>query len=109
MELEAILNLNEERDYFKFDQIIKDSEDAENAAKELRNNWKLGYDPIPDIAEMLEDKGYKVIEIDAPDGFDGMKANIGKNQAIVLKNKEVIYDASHSEISAKAIENLLSA
>ena len=30
-------------------------------------------------------------------------------QAIVLKNKEVIYDASHSEISAKAIENLLSA
>lgn len=30
-------------------------------------------------------------------------------QAIVLKNKEVIYDATHSEISAKAIENLLSA
>lgn len=30
-------------------------------------------------------------------------------QAIVLKNKEVIYDASHSEISAKAIENLISA
>lgn len=29
-------------------------------------------------------------------------------QAIVLKNKEVIYDASHSEISAKAIENLIS-
>lgn len=29
-------------------------------------------------------------------------------QAIVLKNKEVICDASHSEISAKAIENLLS-
>ena len=29
-------------------------------------------------------------------------------QAIVLRNKEVIYDASHSEISAKAIENLLS-
>ena len=29
-------------------------------------------------------------------------------QAIVLKNKEVIYDASHSEISAKSIENLLS-
>lgn len=88
LELEAILNLNEERDYFKFDQIIKDSEDAENAAKELRNNWKLGYDPIPDIAEMLEDKGYKVIEIDAPDGFDGMKANIGKNQAIVLKKSK---------------------
>ncbi len=29
-------------------------------------------------------------------------------QAIVLKNKEVIYDASHSEIRAKSIENLLS-
>jgi bacillithiol system protein YtxJ len=29
-------------------------------------------------------------------------------QAIVLKNKEVIYDATHSEISAKEIENILS-
>jgi len=27
------------------------------AAKELRNQWNLGYDPIPDVVEMLEDKG----------------------------------------------------
>jgi hypothetical protein len=39
------------------------------AAKELRKKWKLGYDPIPDVVEMLEDKGYKVIEIDAPRWF----------------------------------------
>ncbi len=34
---------------------------------------------------MLEDKGYKVIELDAPDGFDGMKADVDGKKIIVLK------------------------
>ena len=44
-----------------------------------------------------------LIEINFPTIYQILEASIS-----VLKNKEVIYDASHSEISAKAIENLLS-
>ncbi len=84
-ELEEILNLNEESDYFVFEPVIKNVDDAEEAAKQLRSKWKLGYDPIPDVVEMLEDKGYKVIDIDAPEGFDGMKASISDRKVIVLK------------------------
>lgn len=84
-ELEEILHLNEKNDYFVFDSVIKTAEDAEEAAKQLRSKWKLGYDPIPDVVEMLEDKGYKVIDIDAPEGFDGMKASIADRKVIVLK------------------------
>ncbi len=84
-ELEEILNLNEKSDYFVFDQVIKTAEDADAAAKQLRTSWKLGYDPIPDVVEMLEDKGYKVIDLEAPEGFDGMKASIAKKKVIVLK------------------------
>ncbi len=89
-ELEEILNLNEKNDYFVFESIIKTPEDAEEAAKQLRSNWKLGYDPIPDVVEMLEDKGYKVIDIDAPEGFDGMKASIADRKVIVLKKTKDI-------------------
>ena len=89
-ELEEILHLNEKNDYFVFDRIIKSPKDAEDAANQLRNEWNLGYDPIPDVVEMLEDKGYKVIDIDAPEGFDGMKAVILDHKVIVLKKSKDI-------------------
>jgi transcriptional regulator with XRE-family HTH domain len=85
LELEKVLNLDEKPEYFIYEKVIQNADDAEEAAKELRERWKLGYNPIPDVVEMLEDKGYKVIEIDAPDGFDGMKADIAGEKAIVLK------------------------
>jgi Zn-dependent peptidase ImmA (M78 family)/DNA-binding XRE family transcriptional regulator len=89
-ELEEILQLQEEPEYFFYQNEIHTQEDAENAAKDLRNKWKLGYDPIPDVVEMLEDKGYRVIDIDAPNGFDGMKASVAEKKVIVLnKIKEL--------------------
>lgn len=88
LELEEVLNFDEKLEYFIYDKLIENAEDAEVAAKELRKKWKLGYDPIPDVVEMLEDKGYKVIEIDAPDGFDGMKADINGKKVIVLRKNQ---------------------
>ncbi len=85
LELEHLINPSEKEEYFSYDKVIENADDAETAAKKLREVWKLGYDPIPDVVEMLEDKGYKVIELDAPDGFDGMKADVGGKKIIVLK------------------------
>lgn len=84
-ELEDVLQLNEKNDYFDFKKVVSTANDAEDAAKELRSSWQLGYDPIPDVVEMLEDKGYKVIDIATGDGFDGMKANVGDKKIIVLR------------------------
>ena len=85
LELEHLINPNEKPEYLTYDKIIENADDAETAAKKLREVWSLGYDPIPDVVEMLEDKGYKVIELDAPDGFDGMKAEVDGKKLIVLK------------------------
>jgi Zn-dependent peptidase ImmA (M78 family)/DNA-binding XRE family transcriptional regulator len=49
-------------------------EDAELAADALRSLWKLGIDPIPFMAELLEDKGVKVIALDLPENVSGSKA-----------------------------------
>lgn len=49
-------------------------EDAEQAADALRRLWNLGIDPIPFMAEMLEDKGVKVIALDLPENVSGSKA-----------------------------------
>ena len=85
LELEHLMSPVEKPEYFVCDKVIENADDAETAAKKLREVWKLGYDPIPDVVEMLEDKGYKVIELDAPDGFDGMKADVDGKKIIVLK------------------------
>ncbi len=85
LELESLINLKEEIPYFSYPSTIKNVVDAEYAAKKLRKDWNLGYDPIPDVVKMLEDKGYKVIEIDAPESFDGFKAKTNGKKVIVLK------------------------
>lgn len=88
LELEHLINPQERPEYFSYHKIISTADDAEEAAKELRSQWRLGYAPIPDVVEMLEDKGYKVIELEAPDGFDGMKADVNGIKVIVLKKSK---------------------
>jgi Zn-dependent peptidase ImmA (M78 family)/DNA-binding XRE family transcriptional regulator len=85
LELECTANFQDEAEYFEFYKNISSVEDAEDAARELRNQWNLGYDPIPDVVEMLEDKGYIVIEVEASQGFDGMRADANGKKIIVLR------------------------
>jgi Zn-dependent peptidase ImmA (M78 family)/DNA-binding XRE family transcriptional regulator len=87
-ELEDVLQLEEKPEYFEYDTVIENADGAEEAAKQLRKSWKLGYDPIPDVVETLEDKGYRIIELDAPEGFDGMRADAGGRKVIVLRKND---------------------
>lgn len=84
-DLKRWLTLQESLEYFEYDQAIFSEDDAENAAKELRKQWNLGYDPIPDVVKMLEDKGYLVIKVDASKDFDGMKAEVNNKKIVVLR------------------------
>lgn len=59
---------------------IKRVEDAEQAAESLRRLWKLGIDPIPVMAELLEDKGVKVITLDLPMNVSGSKAFVQRHK-----------------------------
>jgi transcriptional regulator with XRE-family HTH domain len=109
LELEQIINIQESQEYFVYSKIIVNEDDAENAAKELRKKWDLGYDPITDVVKMLEDKGYVVIEVEASKDFDGMKAETANKKVVVLRhddNKDVVrkrftalHELSHLSLS----------
>jgi Zn-dependent peptidase ImmA (M78 family) len=45
--------------------------DAEKLAEEVRDKWELGLDPIPNMTELLEEKGLKVLTTDIPDRVSG--------------------------------------
>lgn len=85
VELEDVLQLNELQQYFEYKGIVATSDDAESAAEKLRTQWNLGYDPIPDVVKMLEDKGYHVIEIEASEDFDGLKCIADGKKVIALR------------------------
>src|ERR1700720_4212662 len=37
--------------------------DAENAARAVRTHWDLGIDPIPNLSELLEERGIKILSV----------------------------------------------
>lgn len=70
---------------------ISSAEDAETAANTLRKLWKIGIDPIPAMAELLEDNGVKVIALDLPQAVSGSKAFASRDGqhpvAVIVVNK----------------------
>lgn len=66
---------------------IKNVKDVERAANKLLKEWNLGLNALPNIIELLEDKEVKVIEIDAPDEFDGFSGFADSKYPIVVINE----------------------
>ncbi len=60
--------------------------DVEAASNKLREEWDLGTDSIPNIIEMLELKGIKVLLIDDVDDFDGLAVYTSTQIPVVVVN-----------------------
>ena len=68
---------------------VSDPMDAEGAARSLRAAWQLGHDPVPMLAELLEEHGIKVLSLDL-DRIDGLAAKVlrkGAHSARVIMIK----------------------
>jgi len=70
---------------------VKDVADAENAARSVRVHWGLGIDPIPNLSELLEERGIKILSVDLTD-IDGLTAKVRRKGGepipviVVMKN-----------------------
>jgi len=53
-------------------------EDAEALAEQVRKRWKLGGDPIPDMTELLEERGIKVLVIALPAEVSGLTCLVAR-------------------------------
>lgn len=70
---------------FNHDNIIK-SDNPEEVANQIREQWKLGCDPLPDLIDIFEENGIKVFEIDncGYTKFDGLSASINGIPIIII-------------------------
>ncbi|MAM94927.1 XRE family transcriptional regulator [Parvibaculum sp.] len=66
--------------------------EADRAAASLRDHWGLGVDPIPNLVELLEEHGIKVLAIDLTN-IDGLTARVRRSRkgavpVIVVNGKD---------------------
>lgn len=69
------------------DIVIRKVEDIEKAVSQLRNNWEIGFDPVHNIIQILEDKRIKILEIsDTDEKFDGLATFVDDKYPVIVLN-----------------------
>ncbi len=70
---------------------ISNLTDIEKVAIELRKVWNIGNSPIVNLLDLLEDNGFKIIEVETSNDFDGLSASVENIPVIVLnKNSDIL-------------------
>ena len=59
---------------------VRELGDVDRAAASLREHWNLGIDPIPNLIELLEERGIKVLVLDSADNIDGLAAQVRRSR-----------------------------
>lgn len=57
---------------------VSSVDQADAAADALRDVWDLGADPVPKLAELLEEHGIKIVSVDSP-RVDGLAARVKRD------------------------------
>jgi Zn-dependent peptidase ImmA (M78 family) len=69
------------------DIIIKTGDDVEKAVNILVQEWQIGFNALPNVIDLLEEKEIKVVELNAPDGFDGLSGFTDEGVPIIVLSK----------------------
>ena len=70
-----------------FKKPLSSAAQVKEAALKLRNFWNIGNDGIINVIDLLEEHGIKVIEITAPESFDGLSSMVNDAYPVIVLNK----------------------
>lgn len=90
--------------------------DIEAVADEMRAEWALGLNPIPDMIDTLESKGVMIIStaVEAKKKFDGLAGNLDKTPVVVVSAHQpgdrqrftLAHELAHLVLSGRLAEGL---
>lgn len=81
LSVEEILDLESAAWHVPFEpELLGDLDEAAAMADRLREEWDLGIDPIPNMTELLEEKGIKVLVIDLPERVSGLTCMVERGE-----------------------------
>jgi Zn-dependent peptidase ImmA (M78 family)/DNA-binding XRE family transcriptional regulator len=92
-------------------QKLRNVNDAELLAEEVRQAWKLGLDPIPNMTELLEEKGLKVLIVALPSRVSGFTCLVKRPNAtdlpVIVVNKELTLERRRLTLAHELAHRLI--
>lgn len=84
LQIEQILDLDSAEWQKPLDEPyrLKSVDEAEALADDIREKWNLGLDPIPNMTELLEEKGLKVLVVSLPERVSGFTCLIRRRNGM---------------------------
>lgn len=90
LEIENILGLeNKFQSTIYSNAVISNAQDIKMQALRIRKEWGLGKDAINNVQAMLEMHFIKVIDVDAPESFDGLSGMVNDKYPIIVLNVNI--------------------
>ncbi len=81
------------------ERLISNYDDVEKLAVSLRKCWAIGFDPIENLTEVLEDRGLKVVMIEGAGSFDGLSCWANDRIPVVVINDGLPGDRQRSNLA----------
>ena len=87
-------------------------DDGETLSKDLRKEWKLGLDPIPNMTALLEAQGIKVLVIPLPERVSGLTCLVRrprhKNKVpVIIVNQDITLERRRLTLAHELTHRLL--
>ncbi len=87
-------------------------EDGEILAEDLRRDWKLGVDPIPNMTSLLEDRGIKVLVISLPECVSGLTCLVRRSRhrtrvPVIVVNAQVTLERRRLTLAHELAHRLI--
>ncbi len=98
IEVEQFLNITSAFADPVSDLSIATIKDIDKAALKVRAEWSLGLNALPNVIDLLENNEIKVIEVNAPDEFDGFSGWADRKIPIIVINKN--YNVERKRLTA---------
>ncbi len=94
------------------DRFIGEEREGELLADELRKDWELGVDPIPNMTSLLEDRGIKVVVLPLPEGVSGLTCLIKrphqkKRLPVIVVNQHVTLERRRLTLAHELAHRLI--
>jgi len=87
LEVEQFLNIQSDFSNPIVGLSVSTKADVEQAAIKVRTAWNLGMNALPNVIDTLENKEIKVVEIEAPEEFDGFSGWADGKIPLIVINK----------------------
>ena len=95
-------------------RFMEREDDGDILASDLRREWTLGIDPIPDMTSLLEDRGIKVLVTSLPDSVSGLTCLVRRSRRrtrvpVIVVNGRVTLERRRFTLAHELAHRLINA